>query len=175
MNTNTPPQSPNEAALFALLKQASITTETVEHAAVFTVEESAAIKADLPGGHTKNLFLKDKSGAYALVCAVSDTVIKVNKLHPQIGMKRLSFGKADALEDKLGVKPGSVTLFSIINDTEGEVRLILDKALFDHTKVWFHPLRNTASTAISTSDIEKFAKATGHTPTVIDFAALLED
>ena len=168
-------QSPAETALYELLNAHDIDWVTREHQAVFTVEESAEIKADLAGGHTKNLFLKDKTGQFVLVCAVSDTVIKVNKLHGQIGTKRLSFGKGEPLEEHLGVKPGSVTLFSVLNDTAGAVKLVLDKALFDHDLVWFHPLRNTASTSISSADIVKFAKAAGHEPIILDFAALLEE
>lgn len=166
-------QSQAETALYALLDRENIRYRTEEHEAVFTVEESAAIKAGLPGGHTKNLFLKDKDGNFVLICAVSDTQIRINKLHPHLGMRRLSFGKAEALEALLGVKPGSVTLFSIINDQDHKVRLVLDKALFNHETVWFHPLRNTASTAISSAELERFAHAAGHPPVIMDFTALL--
>jgi len=137
---------------------------------VFTVADGTDVKAKLPGGHSKNLFLKDKAGEYVLVSALGSTTIKLNQLHKRIGTKRLSFGKADALLELLGVVPGSVTVFSVLNDTENKVRLILDKALFDHDAVWFHPMRNTASTRIAPQDIVKFAEATGHKPTLIDFS-----
>ena len=175
MTNNTASINQKETELFAQLSELGIKTRTEEHAAVFTVEDSAAIKQNMPGGHTKNLFLKDKAGQFVLICAVNDTEIKVNKLHAHIGCKRLSFGKAEALEEKLGVKPGSVTLFSIINDVAGDVKLVLDSRLMDHETVWFHPLRNTASTAISSADIMVFAEATGHSPQIIDFAGLLEE
>jgi len=161
---------PKEADLFALFDQIGITHHTEEHNAVFTVEESADIKSRLPGGHTKNLFLKDKAGDYVLVSAVADTQIKLNHLHKRIGTKRLSFGKAEALKELLDVVPGSVTVFSVLNDTEAKVRLILDKALFDHDVVWFHPLRNTASTRVKSEDLIRFAESVGHPPLVIDFS-----
>jgi Ala-tRNA(Pro) deacylase len=168
------PVTDTEKALFALFDKVGITHETREHEAIFTVEEGQDIKADMPGGHTKNLFLKDKSGQYVLISALASTPIRLNQCHKVLGTKRLSFGKESALFDLLGVRPGSVTLFSVINDVKGEVRLVLDKALFDYERVWFHPLRNTASTAIYTSDIMAFAKNAGHEPTLVDFHALLE-
>lgn len=161
---------PNEPALYALLNELGIAHHTEEHRAVFTVEEGADVKARLPGGHSKNLFLKDKAGDYVLVSALSSTVIKLNQLHKRIGTKRLSFGKPDALLDLLGVVPGSVTVFSVLHDTDRKVRLILDKALFNYDAVWFHPMRNTASTRIAPKDLIIFAEAAGHPPTLIDFS-----
>ena len=162
-------QHQNERALYALLERLGIAHHTEEHRAVFTVEEGADVKARLPGGHTKNLFLKDKSGEFVLISALGRTEIRLNQLHKRIGTKRLSFGKPDALLELLGVVPGSVTVFSVLNDTEARVRLILDKALFDHDAVWFHPMRNTASTRVAPQDLIPFAEETGHAPTVVDF------
>ena len=158
--------------LFSKLDELGIVHETYDHAPVFTVEESAEIKSKMPGGHSKNLFLKDKAGDFFLICAQSDTPIKINKLHPVLGCKRLSFGKPEALLEKLGVTPGSVTLFSILNDSKCEVTLIIDKRLTDHEVVNFHPLLNDATTAISSKDMIAFAKATGHDPMIIDLASL---
>lgn len=154
------------------LYRLKITNTTHDHPAVFTVEESAKIKADLPGGHTKNLFLKDKQGQMFLICALADTQIPVNKLHREFGCKRLSFGKPDLLLEHLGVAPGSVTLFSVINDTQNQVALVLDQALFSHELVNFHPLENTATTAISAEDMTVFAKAHNHDPVIIDFTQI---
>lgn len=165
---------PDEARLYALLDQSGIPYRTEEHDAVFTVEEGRDIKARLPGGHTKNLFLKDKAGQFVLISAVSDTPIRLNRLHPHIGTKRLSFGKEDALFDRLGVRPGSVTAFAVINDPDAHVRFVLDRALFDHDQVWFHPLRNTASTQIAPDDLLRFAKAAGHDPLILDLTGLTE-
>jgi len=158
--------------LFALLDSLSIGHTTAEHDAVFTVEEGAAIKAQLPGGHTKNLFLKDKAGRLFLVCALGATQISVNKLHRELDCKRLSFGKPDLLLEHLGVTPGSVTVFSVINDADGAVTLVLDKALFDDPLVNFHPLINTATTTIDSARLVDFARAAGHEPIILDFAAI---
>lgn len=160
--------------LFAFLDTHDIAHTTHEHKAVFTVEEGTDIKGQLPGGHTKNLFLKDKAGTYFLICALGDTQIKINALHRHLGCKRLSFGKPEALLDMLGVVPGSVTLFSVLQDRDQSVRLVLDKALLSHDLVNFHPLANTATTAITSADMLRFANAAGHAPIIIDFFALSE-
>lgn len=162
----------HEPRLYALLDSHGIAYHTEEHEAVFTVDEGQAIKARLPGGHSKNLFLKDKSGQFVLISALGSTPIKLNRLHPHIETKRLSFGKEDDLFTQLGVRPGSVTVFSLINDRAGGVRLILDQALFDQEFVWFHPLRNTASTRVKSADLLAFARATGHDPLILDLTGL---
>ena len=154
------------------LTEMGIAYQNHDHAPVFTVEEGRDIKARLPGGHTKNLFLKSKDGQFVLVCALGDTAVSVNQLHKQLGTKRLSFGKAEDMERLLGVTPGSVSLFGIMNDTGGEVRLVIDAALAACDVVNFHPLLNDATTAISSADMIKFAEATHHAPTVIDFTAI---
>lgn len=160
--------------LFDYLDSLDITHKTYDHAPIFTVEDGADIKAGMPGGHTKNLFLKDKAGKFFLICALGDTPIRINKLHPVLGCKRLSFGKAEPLLELLGMTQGSVTLFSILNDRENQVTLILDQALLNHDIVNFHPLLNDATTAISSTDMIKFAKAAGHDPIMLDFADLSE-
>ena len=160
--------------LFARLDGLSIAHRTTDHAPIFTVEEGRDIKASMPGGHTKNLFLKDKTGRLFLICALGDTQIKINKLHPHLGCKRLSFGKPELLLEHLGVTPGSVTLFSVINDTAGAVTLVIDKALIDHKIVNFHPLLNDATTAISSADMIRFAKDTGHDPVIVDFKTIMD-
>ena len=167
--------SKTRAELFEFLDANGIAHKTVDHAPVFTVEQSQHIKADMPGGHTKNLFLKDKAGDYFLICAQNDTEIKINKLHGGLGCKRLSFGKAEDLLSLLGVTPGSVTLFSIINDTDNRVRLILDQALLGHGLVNFHPLKNDATTAIDAAAMVDFARACAHEPLILDFKVLLTD
>ena len=163
---------PQEPQLYTLLDRMGIAYQTEAHEAVFTVAESRDIKARLPGGHSKNLFLKDKAGQFVLISALANTPIKLNQLHTHLGMKRLSFGREDALFEHLGVRPGSVTVFSIMNDRSMQVRLVLDTALFDQEFVWFHPLRNTASTRVRPDDLVTFAEATGHTPLRLDLAAL---
>lgn len=162
----------SKADLFALLDELGIVHNTKNHKPVFTVEESAEIKADMPGAHSKNLFLKDKGGNFFLICAESSTQIKINKLHPHLGCKRLSFGKAEYLLEHLGVTPGSVCLFSVMNDKDATVKLIIDKTLAEADVVNFHPLLNDATTAISATDMITFAKATGHDPVIMDFSDL---
>jgi len=160
--------------LFDYLDKLDISHTTYEHAPIFTVEEGTDIKAKMPGGHTKNLFLKDKAGRFFLICALGKTSIRINRLHPILGCKRLSFGKPEPLLEYLGVTPGSVTLFSVLNDSDANVTLIIDTALMNHDIVNFHPLLNDATTAISSADMIAFAKATGHDPILLDFAELSE-
>ncbi|MCW5724438.1 MAG: prolyl-tRNA synthetase associated domain-containing protein [Maricaulaceae bacterium] len=165
-----PPSS--HAALFAYLDALGIAHSTMRHEPVFTVDEGRHIKAALPGGHTKNLFLDDGRGTLALVSALGDSRVPVNRLHRLAGCARFSFGKQEALWAALGVRPGSVTAFALINDAGGRVRFIVEKALLAHDPVNFHPLSNDATTAISAADLIKFARATGHEPLIADFEAL---
>lgn len=159
-------------ALFAYLDSIGVAHATTQHRPVFTVEEGADIKAQLPGGHSKNLFLKDKKGALFLLCALGETRVDLNALSKTLGAGRFSFGSAEQLMDNLGVTPGSVTLFALINDPERRVTLLLDEALFAHDPVNFHPLRNDATTAISPSGMLAFARALGREPIRIAFDAV---
>lgn len=161
-----------EKPLFAMLDRLGVKTTTHAHARVFTVAESQMVKVDMPGGHTKNLFLKDKSGRLVLVCALGSSVLLLNQLHREVGTQRLSFTDAPLLWEALGVTPGSVTGFAILNDTDRRVRLVVDEALLAHETLNFHPLRCDMTTAISRADFLGFAEATGHTVTRIDFAKL---
>ena len=157
-------------ALYAVFDAHDIAYETVEHPPIFTVAEGADIKAAIAGGHTKNLFLKDKSGQLFLICAIGSAQIKMGRLHSVIGSKRLSFAKEDLLYEHLGVRPGSVTLFSIINDPDKSVKLILDAALLQESRVNFHPLENTATTGLSVEDMLRFIRAMGRAPLIVDFS-----
>ena len=162
----------SRATLFAFLDAQDIAHSTHHHAPIFTVDDGAAIKAELPGGHSKNLFLKDKAGALFLICALGSTAIRLGRLHKVIGCKRLSFAREDILLSTLGVAPGSVSLFTLINDKERAVTLIIDTALAAHDIVNFHPLLNDATTAISSRDMLRFANALGYEPILIDFNCL---
>lgn len=161
-----------EKPLFALLDQLGIRTTTVTHEKVFTVADSARVKVGMPGGHTKNLFMKDKSGRLVLVCALHSSVLPLNQLHRALGCQRLSFTDAPLLWEALGVTPGSVTGLAIMNDTQRRVRLVADSALMAHETLNFHPLRCDMTTAISRADFLGFAEASGHTVTEIDFTQL---
>ena len=153
--------------LFTRLAELGIDAETYHHPAVFTVDESAPVKAAMPGAHSKNLFLKDRKGGLFLVVALDRTPIDLKRLHEVIGASgRLSFGSADLLRAVLGVEPGSVTPFSVMNDAESRVTVVLDEALMRHRLLNFHPLRNTMTTGIAREDLVAFLRATGHEPLI---------
>ena len=152
------------ADLFTMFAALGIETRTHEHPAVFTVAESLDIEKTMPGGHTKNLFLKDKKHRMFLVTALHNTVIDLKTLHKTLDCDRLSFGKAELLEEVLGVKPGSVTPFSLINDKAGRVTVVLEAEMMAQPLLNYHPLENTATTAIAQGDLLRFIRATGHEP-----------
>ncbi|HWT51544.1 MAG TPA: prolyl-tRNA synthetase associated domain-containing protein [Caulobacter sp.] len=160
------------ADLFAFFAAHGIAHDTLDHPPVFRVEEGLEIKKALPGGHTKNLFLKDAKGQLWLISALGETTIDLKRLHAVIGSGRLSFGPEAMMIETLGVTPGSVTAFGLINDTEKRLRFVLDKALADSDPVNFHPLSNDATTAVSQADFRKFLSALGVEPMIVDFAAM---
>ena len=158
--------------LFDLFDRAGVAHTTHEHRPVFTVEEGQDIKARLPGGHTKNLFLKDDRGQIWLISALGETRIDLKALPKVIGSGRLSFGKPELMQEVLGVTPGSVTAFALINDTDRRVRFVLDAALMDHELVNFHPRSNDATTAVTREGFLRFLEALGIEPLMVDFAGL---
>ncbi|MEO0714728.1 MAG: prolyl-tRNA synthetase associated domain-containing protein, partial [Pseudomonadota bacterium] len=121
------PASPDD--LFAYLDRLGIAHATTAHEPLHTVEESRALKASMPGGHTKNLFMTNKDGDIVLIAAHADSQLKLNQLHKHIGTRRLSFASPDLMQKILGVRPGSVTAFALINDTDRRVRFLVDAAL----------------------------------------------
>ena len=153
--------------LFRHLDRLGIKTQTVEHPPVFTVSESTEIDRALPGGHTKNLFLKDAKGALFLIVAHTQTKVDLKGLPKKIGSARLSFGKAELLQQVLGVAPGSVTAFALLNDQDQNVRVVFDQALMDFDTVNCHPLENNATTNIAREDLLSFIRATGHEPSIV--------
>ena len=158
--------------LFQYLDGIGVTHTTLDHPAVFTVGEGAEIKAALPGGHTKNLFLKDARDQLWLISALGETQIDLKRLHPVIGSARLSFGSPALMQETLGVTPGSVTALGLINDAQHRVRFVLDAALARADPVNFHPLANTATTALSQAGFRAFLASLGVTPLIVDFAAM---
>ncbi len=159
------PASPDE--LFAYLDTLGIAHQTVNHPPVFTVEEARALRGQVAGGHTKNLFLRDKKGALFLVVAAEDAAIELKSLHRLLGASgRFSFGSAELLRETLGVEPGAVTPFAAINDEAGRVTVILDAAMMAHEVLNFHPLVNTKTTTISRAGLVNFLAATGHPPRI---------
>ncbi len=153
--------------MFARLEELGIPTTTVEHTPMFTVEQSASLRDSLPGAHTKNLFLVGKEGRMVLVVAKDDTRVDLKSLANRLGLGRFSFGKAELLEAVLGVPPGSVTPFGLINPSAAQVVVVVDAALMDFTEVNCHPLENSATTRLATQDLIGFIKACGHEPIVL--------
>jgi Ala-tRNA(Pro) deacylase len=161
------------ADLIAFFDAHGIDHDTLDHPAVFRVGEGEGIKDGVPGAHTKNLFLKDAKGRLWLVSAKDDTAIDLKRLHIVIGSARLSFGAAELMEATLGVTPGSVTAFALINNArEGGVTFVLDRRLAEAERVNFHPMVNTATTGVSAEGFRRFLAALGVTPIVVDFAAM---
>lgn len=160
-----------ETKLYADLKALDIPYDVVEHPAVFTVEESQAVDGDIPGAHTKNLFLKDAGGRFWLVTVPATLRADLKALPAVIGAKRVSFGKGEDMERLIGVTPGSVTPLGAIADAAGAVTIVLDAALAAADRVNCHPLRNTATLGLSGADLVRALTHWGHPPVIIDVPA----
>jgi Ala-tRNA(Pro) deacylase len=159
------PKTPEQ--LFAALDALGIPQKTVKHPPLFTVEQSRSLRGKIPGGHTKNLFLRDKKYALYLVVALEDAAIDLKSLHRVLGATgRFSFGASDLLREVWGVEPGAVTPFGAINDTQGRVNVVLDAAMMEHETLNYHPLVNTMTTSIARDDLVKFLESTGHLPRI---------
>jgi len=159
----------DRARLLDWMAANSLAQTTHDHPAVFRVEEGLELKAAMPGAHTKNLFLKDKKGRLWLISARQDTVVDLKRADKWIGSARLSFGNEALLWETLGVRPGSVTALGLINDPEQRVTFVLDKALWDADIVNFHPLTNTATTALTQAEFRRFLTLIEREPLVVDF------
>ena len=154
--------------LLAYLATLGVETETVDHPPLHTVEDLQALRGDIPGGHAKNLFVKDKKSRLFLLVSSETTAIDLKRVHEKIGAQgRVSFGSADLLEEVWGVRPGAVTPFGAVNDQAGRVRVVLDEAMMRHERLNFHPLVNTRTTGLKSADLVKFLRATGHEPLVV--------
>jgi len=154
--------------LFARLDALGIAVETVEHEPVFTVDEARRLRGTIPGGHVKNLFLRDKKGRQWLVVCEEERPVDLKALAGRIGAGRLSFGSPERLRAALGVEPGSVTPFAVINDPGAAVQTVLDARLMAFETINAHPLVNTMTTAIARDDLLRFIEACGHTPQIVD-------
>jgi Ala-tRNA(Pro) deacylase len=159
---------PDESRLLAFLDSLGIASTTRRHPPVYTVEEAKALRGDIPGGHCKNLFLKDKKDQLWLVVALEERPIDLKSLDKRIGAARLSFGKAELLREVLGVEPGSVTPFALLNDAAGRVRVVLDRGMMQIRPLNYHPMHNAATTTIQPEDLARFLAATGHEALVVD-------
>ncbi|MCP8894677.1 prolyl-tRNA synthetase associated domain-containing protein [Shinella daejeonensis] len=158
--------------LFQFLDGLAIAHDTKAHAPVFTVAESVSLRDEIPGGHTKNLFVKDKKDNYFLLTVEENAAVDLKTVHTVIGAaSRVSFGKPEKLMEYLGVIPGAVTAFGVINDVDGRVKIIVDADLMAFDTINCHPLRNDATTSIATRDLLRFIEATGHEPLVLKVTA----
>ncbi len=158
----------DQRRLLAYLAEQGFAVTTHEHDPVFTVAEAQAIRADMPGVHIKNLFLKDKKDALFLVVAEETRPLDLKDLQEPLGAARLSFGKPDLLAAVLGVTPGAVTPFAALNDAAGRVTVALDRAILAGPPVHAHPLVNTATTAIAPDDLVAFLESCQHPPLLLD-------
>jgi Ala-tRNA(Pro) deacylase len=164
------PLTPDD--LFQRLEALGISTSTVRHPPLFTVEESKALRGEIPGAHTKNLFVRDKKGRFFLITVEEEAEVDLKTLHRGIGASgRLSFGKPEQLMALLGVAPGSVTVFGAANDLAGEVSVVLDSGLLQNDIINAHPLTNEATTSIRREDLLHFLKQSGHPPAILKVAA----
>lgn len=153
--------------LFGYLDTLGIAHPTVTHPPLFTVEQSRALRGQIAGSHTKNLFLKDKKGTLFLVVALEDAAIELKSLHQRLGAGRFSFGSAELMRDVLGIEPGTVTPFAVFNDAAHRVTVVLDRAMMGNAVLNFHPLTNTMTTSIASDDLLRFLAATGHAPRIV--------
>ncbi|MGD9913537.1 MAG: prolyl-tRNA synthetase associated domain-containing protein [Rhizobiaceae bacterium] len=158
--------------LFAFLDSHAIRTQTIRHPPLHTVAESKELRGQIAGAHTKNLFLKDKKDNFFLVSVDEDAEVDLKTIHQTIGAaSRVSFGNPERMMEYLGVVPGSVTLFGVINDAAGLVRVVIDETLMRATMINAHPLTNEATTSIAPDDMLRFLQATGHEPAILKIGA----
>ena len=145
------------------------------HEAVFTVAESEAVDKQIEGTHCRNLFLRDKKKNNFLLVLQNATDVDIKKLPDVIGSDRLSFGSAERLWEYLGVRPGSVCPYAIVNDTAHQVKILLDKSMMETDIVNYHPLLNTMTIGVKPSDLIKFIESTGHIPHIVDLTPAKPD
>lgn len=164
--TETAPKTAED--FFRFLDSLNISHSTKTHAPVFTVAESESLRDEIPGGHTKNLFVKDKKDQYFVLTVEENATVDLKTVHKVIGASsRVSFGRPEMLLEYLGVVPGSVTVFGAFNDTGNNVTFVLDEDLMKYDIINGHPLSNDATTSVGRDDLIRFLEATGHTPLVL--------
>jgi Ala-tRNA(Pro) deacylase len=153
--------------LLARLASLGIPTTTHEHPPLHTVEEAKRLRGELPGGHVKNLFLRGKHDRYWLFTTLEDATVDLKALGRQLDAGRFSFGTAAALEQFLGILPGAVSPLAAVNDSAGNVTVVLDEALLAVEPINLHPLRNDRTTALAPRDLVRFLETCGHPPRVV--------
>ena len=167
-DTAIAPPATTPEDLYDFLDKLGISHTTKTHAPVFTVAESVNLRDEIPGGHTKNLFVKDKKDRYFVLTVEENATVDLKTVHKIIGASsRVSFGRPEKMMEYLGVVPGSVTVFGAINDKGGNVTFVLDEDLMQHEVINGHPLSNDATTSVGRNDLIRFLEAPGHTPLVL--------
>jgi Ala-tRNA(Pro) deacylase len=169
MTDETLPTTP--AQLFTLLDDLGIGYTRYDHDPIFTVEEGLHLKKDIPGTHCRNLYLRDKKKRNFLLTVTNDTQVDLKTLPDKLGCGRLSFGSRDRLWENLGIRPGAVTPFCAVNDTDHAVKIILDSVMMEANLVCVHPLDNAMTVSLTPDDLLKFFTHTGHEPLVVDFSS----
>ncbi len=154
--------------LFQRLRELGIDYETAHHPPVFTVEEAQAVRAEMIGGHTKNLFLRNKKGRMWLLVCDEERKLDLKEVGKRLEAGRLSFGRPERLMQHLGVNPGAVSPFAVMNDKEGQVRLVFERSLLEIPELNFHPLDNSMTTRIATPDVIRFLEEVDHAPELVD-------
>lgn len=166
------PQAMTPEQLFSRMDALGVAHRTYAHVPVFTVAEAAALRGSLPGGHCKSLFLKDKKGGFWLAVMLEERRIDLKKLAARLTAPRFSFGGAADLYRLLGVRPGSVTPFALLNDVDGLVTPVLDAGMLEHNPLNYHPLENDRTTAVAPGDLLRLIAASGHVPRIVELADL---
>ena len=161
----TPPD-----ALLNTLKKMNISYDLHHHEAVYTVAQSQKVDANIPGTHCRNLFLRDRKKKNYLLVLPINVEIDLKKLPDALNSHRLSFGSDDRLWEYLGVRSGSVCPFCIVNDTENQVEIFLEKSMMAQEKVNYHPMLNTMTVSLKPDDLLKFIESTGHKAHIIDLS-----
>ena len=154
---------PSEAKVYEALDSLGIPYTRHEHPPVFTVEQAERHWTDISGAHCKNLFLRNKKGnRHYLVILPSIKQADLRQLNARLNEDRLSFGSAERLRKYLGLEPGSVSPFGLINDSRKAVSVIVDLDLRRAGRVNFHPNVNTVTVGIDMADFERFLAWTGN-------------
>lgn len=167
--TIIPQEIPTPEPLNGIFKSLGIESRTWAHPPVFRVGEDDGFKHHIPGGHTKNLFLKDKKEQLWLITALHDTKIDLKSLPGLIGCDRVSFGSPERLLGALNVTPGSVTPLALYHNLTRNVRPVLDARMMAGEYMACHPFINDKTTVIASQDLVKFLKNMSYNPLIIDF------
>lgn len=174
-NVNTETNESNELPstcgdLIKYLDDVGIEYEVFDHEPIFTVEEGLHLKANIPGVHCRNLFMRDKKKNNYLLTLANETEVDLKKLSDVLGIGRLSFGSAERLWEHLGIRPGSVNPFCVMNDPDNQVTFFLDALMMKAETVNYHPMDNAKTIGLSPADLINFIESLGHNYTIVDLS-----